>query len=160
MDLFDKLFEPNGNKAVLFYYQEANTPISSKPRVPAPLLLYPIIPLGEMLSTGIMPTPSKSWMKRVTASDGTGDALTGLCIFFLRPNNSKNVTLANIAEELVCGCLDASTGRNILEILQEYLSEVMLPALQSGQNWGALQPHQVDDFFDTLKAYINFLRSK
>ena len=117
-------------------------------------------PLGEILSTGIIPTPSKSRIKRVTATDGTGDGLTGECVFFLRPYNARSVTQANISEELLCGCLDASDGRGVLEVLREYLKEVMWPALQSGQSWGALQPHQVDDFFDTLKAYINFLHSK
>ncbi len=96
----------------------------------------------------------------MTATDGTGDGLKGECVFFLRPYNARNVTQANISEELLCGCLDASDGRGVLEVLREYLKEVMWPALQSGQNWGALQPHQVDDFFDTLKAYINFLHSK
>lgn len=30
LDLFDSLFEANGRKALLFYYQQADTPVSSK----------------------------------------------------------------------------------------------------------------------------------
>ena len=29
LDLFDELFAPNGRKALLFFYQDADTPISS-----------------------------------------------------------------------------------------------------------------------------------
>ena len=113
-----------------------------------------------MLRTGVVPSLSKSRMMRVTATDGTGDALKGICVFFIRPSNVKPISSANIAEELHCGSLDASDGRTVLQVLQEYLSEVMLPALQRGQNWGVLQPAQVDNFLTTLKTYISFLQSE
>ncbi len=111
-----------------------------------------------MLATGLVPSPAKQG-KRVTATDGTGDALKGVCVFFLRPKNVKGVTKSNIAEELLCGCLDANK-RCVLEVVQEYLSQVMLPALQSDSHWGPLQPTQVNTFINTLKAYINFLHSE
>lgn len=117
-----------------------------------------LILTAEMLRTGVVPSPSKTRMKRVTATDGTGDALKGVCIFFLRPSPTKPVTVANVAEELVCGQLDTSDGRSILEVIQEYLSEVMMPALSQGQNWGSLQPLQIDNFMNTLKNYINFIK--
>ena len=113
---------------------------------------------AEMLRTGIVPSPSKTRMKRVTATDGTGDALRGVCVFFLRPNPTKPVTVASISEELMCGQLDTSDGRSILEVIQEYLSEVMVPALTQGQNWGTLQPLQIENFMNTLKNYINFIK--
>ena len=31
LDLFDELFELDGRRAILFYYQEADTPVSGKP---------------------------------------------------------------------------------------------------------------------------------
>ena len=37
-------------------------------------------------------------MKRVTATDGTADPLTGVCVFFLRPNNTKPISSSNVAE--------------------------------------------------------------
>lgn len=114
---------------------------------------------GEMLSTGLMPSPAKR-VKRVTATDGSEDALKGKCVFFLRPSNVKSVTTSNVAEELLCGCLDASNGRCVLEVVQEYLSQVMLPALQNDSRWGPLQPTQVNNFMNTLKAYITFLQSE
>ena len=51
-----------------------------------------------MLHTGVAPSPSKTRMKRVTLTDGSGDRLVGVCVFFLRPNNTKQVTTANMAE--------------------------------------------------------------
>ena len=123
----------------------------------APVIIFFHI-IAEMLRTGIVPSPSKTRMKRVTATDGTGDGLRGICIFFLRPNTNKPVTVASVSEELVCGQLDTSDGRSILEVLQEYLSEVMVPALTQGQNWGTLQPLQVENFMNTLKNYINFIK--
>ena len=113
-----------------------------------------------MLRTGVVPSPSKTRMKRVTATDGTGDALRGICVFFLRPNPTKAVTVASIAEELMGGLLDTSDGQSILEVLQEYLSEVMVPALKQGQNWGSLQPLQIENFMNTLKNYINFIKGE
>lgn len=106
----------------------------------------------------MVPSPSKTRMKRVTATDGTGDALRGICVFFLRPNTTKPVTVANVSEELMCGQLDTSDGRSILEVIQEYLSEVMVPALKQGQNWGSLQPLQIESFMNTLRNYINFIK--
>ena len=111
-----------------------------------------------MLRTGVVPSPSKTRMKRVTATDGAGDALKGVCVFFLRPNPTKPVTVASVAEELVCGQLDTSDGRSILEVIQEYLSEIMVPALTQGQNWGPLQPLQIENFMNTLRNYINFIK--
>ena len=51
-----------------------------------------------MLLIGVGPSPSKTRMKRVTLTDGSGDRLVGICVFFLRPNNTKQVTTANMAE--------------------------------------------------------------
>lgn len=49
-------------------------------------------------SGNLVPAPSKHRMKRVLATDGYGDPLNGICIFFLRPNNSKQVSTSNMVE--------------------------------------------------------------
>ena len=99
-------------------------------------------------------------MKRVIATDGMRDGLTGLCIFFVRPRNAKVITASNIADELQCGQLDATGGRTLLQVVQEYLQLVMLPALQQGQKWGNLPQKEVDSFMSAFNTYINFLQSK
>lgn len=113
-----------------------------------------------MVRWGVVPSSSKSRMKRVVATDGTRDGLTGLCIFFLRPRNVKAITASNISEELQCGQLDATGGKTLLQVVQEYMELVMLPALQQGQKWGNLQQKQVDSFMSTFNSYINFLQSE
>jgi dynein heavy chain len=98
-------------------------------------------------------------MKRVIATDGTKDGLTGICIFFIRPRNTRAITSANISDELQCGQLDASGGLTLLQVVKEYMQLVMLPALQQGQNWGNLHQKQIDGFMSTFKSYISFLQS-
>lgn len=114
---------------------------------------------GEMVRWGLVPSSSKSRMKRVLVTDGTKDELIGLCVFFLRPRNLKAITSANISEELQCGQFDARGGLSLLQVVKEYMQLVMLPALKTGQNWGNLQQKQVDGFMSTFNSYINFLQS-
>lgn len=114
---------------------------------------------GDMVRCGIVPSSSKTRMKRVIATDGTKDGLTGICVFFIRPRNTKAITTSNIADELHCGQLDATGGLTLLQVVREYMQLVMLPALQQGQNWGNLQKKQVDGFMSTFNTYINFLQS-
>lgn len=92
-------------------------------------------------------------------TDGKGDGLTGVCVFFLRPRNSKAVTIGNIAEELQCGKFDISKGGSLLQVVRDYMELVMLPALLKSQNWGSLHRKQVDAFMSTFNSYINFLTS-
>lgn len=115
--------------------------------------------IGEMVRWGVVPSSSKSRMKRVIATDGTKDGLTGICIFFLRPRNVKAITSANIADQLQCGQFDATGGLTLLQVVREYMQLVMLPALKTGQKWGNLQQKQVDDFMSTFNTYITFLQS-
>lgn len=160
LNLFDELFEANGRQAVLFYYQEADTPVSGKSAVVKSIMIIVFVHVvGDMVRCGIVPSSSKSRMKRVIATDGTRDGFTGICIFFIRPRNVRAITSANIADELLCGQLDARGGLTLLEVVKEYMQLVMLPALQQGQNWGTLQQKQVDGFMSTFKTYINFLQS-
>ena len=112
-----------------------------------------------MIRTGVMPSSSKTQLKRVIVTDGTADGLTGICIFFIRPHCNKAISANNIAEELQCGQFDASKGQPLLRVVKEYMELVILPALRQGQNWGNLQQKQVDTFMSTLNGYINFLQS-
>ena len=56
--------------------------------------------------------------------------------------------------------LDTSGGRSVLQVLQEHLSEVLIPALDQGQQWGPLLPQQVESFMATLRGYVRFLQSE
>lgn len=59
------------------------------------LLLFCAVELAVL---GGAHTPNKQRPKRVLATDGTKEPLQGVCVFFLRPNNSKPVSTANMVE--------------------------------------------------------------
>ena len=63
-------------------------------------------------------------------------------------------------QEVLSGVLDASSRRNVLQVIQEYLSLVMVPALTEGQKWGALHPTQVENFLSSLQSHVDFLRGE
>ena len=141
---------------------------------------------------GVAQAPNQQRPKRVLATDGTKEPLQGICIFFVRPNNSKPVSTANMVDvsasvlctpivfllagnalifppvcvvrfalqDLHCGVLDASRGRSVLQVIQEYMNIVMIPALTSGQAWGQLPSKKVSDFLSMLKCFSGFLKSK
>ena len=122
--------------------------------------MYLIAEAVSKLGISSIPGTPGSCSKRVLATDGTEAALKGMCIFFVRPNNGKAITSANIADMLQSGELDASKGRSLLTVVREYLQLVMMPALEQGQNWGKLSRKRVDAFMSTFNGYINFLQSK
>lgn len=62
-------------------------------------------------------------------------------------------------QELLCGVLDARDNRSVLQVVEEHLSLVLVPALEAGQKWGPLPPQQITGFMSSLAAYIQFLRS-
>lgn len=94
------MFVADGRKAILFYYQEADTPISSKQLLRQLSTTTDIFPLnsGDLVSSGVAPSLSKQRTKRVIATDGNSEPLVGTCVFFLKPNNSKQLTTSNIAD--------------------------------------------------------------
>ena len=65
-----------------------------------------------------------------------------------------------ISQELVCGVLDASGGRTVLQVVEQYLRLVMVPALTCGQKWGPLSQEHVNEFMLLLQSFTNFLSSE
>jgi dynein heavy chain len=49
--------------------------------------------------------------------------------YFVRPNNTKAITSANIVNEVVFGQLDASNGK-MLESIDQLLANILIPLLQ------------------------------
>ena len=56
--------------------------------------------------------------------------------------------------------LDARGGQTILQVVAEYLNLVMVPALSSGQKWGALTQDRIDDFMLQIQSFTHFLNSE
>ena len=53
---------------------------------------------AELQQIGLAPNQSKSLEKRVVVTDGTEFPLTGMCVYFVRPNNTRPISTSNIAE--------------------------------------------------------------
>jgi dynein heavy chain len=74
----------------------------------------------------------------------------------LRTSNSKAITPANIANEVNFGVIDASNGK-LLEAVERLLALVLLPALNSLDDWGTLKSRnnpQVQYFVETLDNFV------
>ena len=55
--------------------------------------------------------------------------LTGFLYYFVRTNQPKAITSANIVTEVVFGQLDASNGK-MLESIDQLLANILIPLLQ------------------------------
>ncbi len=98
--------------------------------------------------------------------------LTGVLYYFVRPNQPKAITPANIVNEVVFGQLDASNGK-MLESIDQLLANILIPLLQQYevrlhflqsrkynlfvvQDWGALKNRSnlnVQDFLDAMNQF-------
>jgi len=56
--------------------------------------------------------------------------LNGLCLFFLKTNNDRRITVENIASEVTFMWMDCSDG-NIIEGFESMMSQVLIPVLVS-----------------------------
>ena len=65
----------------------------------------------------------------------------------------------HVPQELCFGTLDATKGQGVLQVIEEYLNLVMLPALTSYDKWGQLSQQQVAQFMAMLRSFNLFLSS-
>ncbi|MBN3299228.1 DYH5 protein, partial [Amia calva] len=138
--MIEDFFAPNGAKKLLFFYQESTPPWTDSSSV------Y---------------TPSAQAQKKLFVISSCAEGLTGMCLFFLR-TTEKAITTANVSQEVNFGMLDGSDG-NILHSLEMLFSQVMLSALRSQENWGAVKEgvksSQVQDFLSSMEKFISSLSS-
>ncbi|XP_036378537.1 dynein heavy chain 5, axonemal, partial [Megalops cyprinoides] len=141
-NLIEEFFAPNGSKRLLFFYQEV------KSRHPT------------HLSWSDMAISAQG-QKKLFVTTGSAEGLLGTCLFFLR-TTEKGITTANVSQEVNFGMLDCSNG-NILHSLEKLLSQVMLPALKSQENWGAVKEGpksaHVQDFLSSVDKFVCSLSS-
>ncbi|XP_048577391.1 dynein axonemal heavy chain 5 isoform X1 [Nematostella vectensis] len=130
----DEFFATDGIKKLMFYYQECN------------------------LRRVDLSTQASNSHKKLFISTGNTEKLTGTCLVFMRMSNSKNITTANIAQEVSFMQFDASKG-NILEGFEKLLGGIMIPALQKQENWGEMstQISQVQEFLESLERFVSIL---
>ncbi|XP_061094941.1 dynein axonemal heavy chain 5 [Conger conger] len=141
-NLIEEFFAPNGSKRLLFFYQEVKSRHSTH------------LSWSDAANCAL-------GQKKLFVTTGSAEGLLGTCLFFLR-TTEKGITTANVSQEVNFGMLDCSKG-NILQSLEKLLSQVMLPALKSQENWGAvkdgLKSVQIQDFLTSVDKFVCSLSS-
>ncbi|NXK95666.1 DYH5 protein, partial [Formicarius rufipectus] len=140
--LIEQFFAPSGLKKLVFFYQDVLQQKSNAS-------------LGSDGSTNSLP------QKKLFITMGSTEDFTGTCAFFLRTSDEV-ITASNVSQEVNFGMFDCANG-NILQGLEFFLSQIMIPALKSQQNWGAvkegLKNSQIQDFLYSVDKFVGTLSS-
>ncbi|NXY40884.1 DYH5 protein, partial [Ceuthmochares aereus] len=140
--LIEQFFAPGGLKKLLFFYQDV---------------------LQQKSNASLRPDGSTntSLQKKLFITMGSTENFTGACAFFLRTSD-KVITASNVSQEVRFGIFDCTDG-NILQGLEFFLSQIVIPALKSQQNWGAvkegLKNSQIQDFLYLVDKFVGTLSS-
>lgn len=86
--------------------------------------------------SGSSDATAKSSLHQLWVSNGL-EPYTGLCLFFVRVNVQKAITMANIHQECNFGVLE-SNGGGLLGAFEDLLTTVFIPALANQEKWGDL----------------------
>ncbi|NXJ59182.1 DYH5 protein, partial [Rostratula benghalensis] len=139
--LIEQFFAPSGLKKLLFFYQDVLQKSNALLR-----------------SDG---STNSLLQKKLFITMGSTENITGTCAFFLK-TSEKVVTASNVSQEVNFGVFDCTHG-NILQGLEFFLSQVMVPALKSQQNWGAvkegLKNSQIQGFLYSVDKFVGTLSS-
>ncbi|NXJ28119.1 DYH5 protein, partial [Dicrurus megarhynchus] len=140
--LIEQFFAPSGLKKLLFFYQDVlQQKLNASSR--------------SDVSTNSLP------QKKLFITMGSTEDFTGICAFFLRTSDEV-ITASNVSQEVNFGMLDCTNG-NILQGLEFFLSQIMIPALKSQQDWGAvkegLKNSQIQEFLYSVDKFVGTLSS-
>ena len=116
---FDSFFKQEGRPALIFFYQP------------------PSLPPDSAESATPKSIPYNAHGRKLWITDGTTDQYTGSCLFFVRLNPNKAITMMNIHQEMYFGSLE-SNGDGLLGAVEKLLGSVFIPALSSCEKWGNL----------------------
>ncbi|XP_068050765.1 dynein axonemal heavy chain 5-like isoform X2 [Anomalospiza imberbis] len=140
--LIEQFFAPSGLKKLLFFYQDVLQQKSNASLRPDGL-------------TNNLP------QKKLFITMGSTEDFTGTCAFFLRTSDEV-ITASNVSQEVNFGMFDCTNG-NILQGLEFFLSQIMIPALKSQQNWGAvkedLKNSQMQELLYAVDKFVGTLSS-
>ncbi|NWU33531.1 DYH5 protein, partial [Hylia prasina] len=141
--LIEQFFAPSGLKKLLFFYQDV---------------------LQQKSNASLRPDGSTKSLpqKKLFITMGSTEDFTGTCAFFLRTSDEV-ITTSNVSQEVNFGMFDCTNG-DILQGLEFFLSQIMIPALKSQeQNWGAvkegLKNSQIQEFLYAVDKFVSTLSS-
>ncbi|KAF7478847.1 hypothetical protein GHT09_009981 [Marmota monax] len=142
----DQLFAVGGLRHLMFYYQDVE-----------------VAEIGQLGSPGEVNLVSGKIKKpKVFVTEGKDVALTGVCVFFIRPDPSRAITPENIHREVSFNMLDTADG-GLLNSVRRLLSDIFIPALRaSSHGWGELEGLQDaaslrQEFLSSLEGFVNVL---
>ena len=115
---FDSFFTQDGRTSLIFFYQSPSIQEDADSATPKSAAY-------------------NAHGRRLWITDGSTDQFTGSCLFFIRPNPSKAITMVNIHQEVYFGSLE-SNGDGLLGAVEKLLGSVFVPALSSCEKWGNL----------------------
>ncbi|CAI5780204.1 dynein heavy chain 5, axonemal [Podarcis lilfordi] len=117
---------------------------------------------GHGGSTAAIPHSAKSKGPKLFVTEGKDVALTGICVFFIRTNPSKPITVENINREVAFNMMDTAHG-GLLNSVQQLLSDIFIPALKTmNYGWGESSGPQKganikQDFIASLEGFVSVL---
>ncbi|XP_053253117.1 dynein axonemal heavy chain 5 isoform X2 [Podarcis raffonei] len=145
IERIDKFFVAGGFRHIMFYYQEMEASET-----------------GHGGSTAAIPHSAKSKGPKLFVTEGKDVALTGICVFFIRTNPSKPITVENINREVAFNMMDTAHG-GLLNSVQQLLSDIFIPALKTmNYGWGESSGPQKganikQDFIASLEGFVSVL---
>ncbi|XP_070823536.1 dynein axonemal heavy chain 5 isoform X2 [Chaetodon trifascialis] len=147
IDRMEQFFVAEGLPHLMFYYQDTD-PNETAAAVSASLQL-------------VAQQPGRSKKSKVFVTDGRDVALTGVCVFFTRPNTSKTVTSENIHRDVNFNMLD-TTEVGLLKSVEQLLSEIFIPTMRKmNHGWGEMASPQAQavkqDFISSLESFVSVL---
>lgn len=73
----------------------------------------------------------KDIVMKLFTTDGLGQALTGLCMYFIRLTTKRALGEETFQREILCGVISASVSENILWTLERIISTIFIPLLNT-----------------------------
>ncbi|XP_070823535.1 dynein axonemal heavy chain 5 isoform X1 [Chaetodon trifascialis] len=148
IDRMEQFFVAEGLPHLMFYYQDTDPNETAAAAVSASLQL-------------VAQQPGRSKKSKVFVTDGRDVALTGVCVFFTRPNTSKTVTSENIHRDVNFNMLD-TTEVGLLKSVEQLLSEIFIPTMRKmNHGWGEMASPQAQavkqDFISSLESFVSVL---
>ncbi|OWF42162.1 dynein heavy chain 8, axonemal-like [Mizuhopecten yessoensis] len=146
LQVFEMFLQKDGSRSLKFYYQDGSTPGL------------------EECGRVVQGVPKGTVVPRVLVTSGTGNALHGQCVYFLRTKTDINLTSKNIDEEVTFGVLDVSQEPGVLSAFENVMSSIFQPSLKQLENWGDLQTTPQGRkskklFLDNFENFLQYLRS-
>ncbi|XP_053374157.1 dynein axonemal heavy chain 8-like [Mercenaria mercenaria] len=146
MNIFESFMNKDGIRCLKFYYQEA----------PMPSL--------EECGRTVPGVAKGTIVNRLFITSGTGEKLSGICLYFIRTRMDVNITIKNVAEEVNFGALDIKDCDGILGMFEMVMAKVFQPMIEGFNRWGELSAtpngrKTIQKFLDTTSGFVGYMQS-